>query len=225
MEISTVARDPLTYRLSGRLTYKDNEAFSAVIDEMAGQSHARVFMDIAHLDFIDSFGIGLFLVAAEAAARSGNTLVIQRPQGSVSRLFRLAKLDSILHIEGTEAPQQAAHQPGTPARHGLWVSPPADLDDHTVRIELAGRFTFTDHAEFETLVATLGTYAHKEVQLGLSGLDFMDSAGLSMLLIVRDELERLGATLSLHSPQGKVDQLLRLASVDKVLPVIPAAQA
>jgi anti-anti-sigma factor len=227
MDIVTVSQEPLIYRLSGRLTFKDNDAFSTVVDEMAARSHAEIMMDIENLDFIDSFGIGLFLVAAEAVERSGNTLTILKPQGTVKRLFRLAKLDSILHIQGecspkpvaTPAPAETPAVSQSPIRRTLSVSAPTNLDDHTVGIELTGRFTFTDHDEFEALAHILSTCANKEVRIGLSGLEFMDSAGLSMLLIARDEIERLGGTLALISPRGKVAHLLRLASVDKVVPV------
>lgn len=47
-----------------------------------------------------------------------------------------------------------------------------------------------------------------------TGLDFMDSAGLGMLLIARDTAQQMGAELELCGVRGDVERLFRITKLD-----------
>ncbi len=220
MEIIRIDGPEPVYRLCGKLSFADNDAMRPVLEEMARGSGRTVILDLAQLDYVDSFGIGLFLVALDEVNKAGNRMVVRNPQGAVKRIFALANLDTLLEIEGTAPPAAAARKVvAAPSATGLRVGA-AEADGRGgFRVVLAGRFTFNDHEEFEKLLAAVATCAGAPLVLDLHALEFMDSAGLSMILIAREEAERHGTRLSLHSPTGRVSQLLRLAAVDTLVDI------
>jgi anti-anti-sigma factor len=93
-------------------------------------------------------------------------------------------------------------------------------DDSTV--SLSGELKFTDHAEFrEMMNRLLGT---KDVPLviELSRLTFVDSAGLGMLLIVREEADKARRRLTLRGPVGHVARMFQVSKFDKLFTIEPA---
>ncbi|HSV29237.1 MAG TPA: STAS domain-containing protein, partial [Candidatus Omnitrophota bacterium] len=213
MEIKLADGAERTYFLSGRLTYKDNETFKDMIADIGSGGGRTIVIDIHALEHLDSFGIGLFLIARDEAERCGNRVVIRNPQGAVQRIFSLAKLDAALPVETAgrapaPPPVRRVVAPPSPTRAGLAVSAVHEAEGGFLSVALSGRFTFADHDAFEDFVRAMNGHTGKRLMIDLTGLDFMDSAGLSMLLILRDEVERHGNTLELAAA-GRVAQLLR----------------
>jgi anti-anti-sigma factor len=226
MDIAESSQEPLICSLSGRFTFKDNDAFLQAIRDFVGQPAGQLVLDLTQLDFIDSFALGLFLVATEMAEAAGKVVIVRNPQGPVKRLFRLSRLEQILRIEDDEpAAPKPTPAPLTQLRQDLQVSGLVELEQGVVSVELSGRLTFVDHAVFMHLLESLAPETIRELHVGLSGLDFMDSAGLSMLLMIRDQLEAHLGKLVLVSPRGKVMQLLRLSSVDSLVSIIDPPKA
>ncbi|MCC9626017.1 STAS domain-containing protein [Thalassospira sp. MA62] len=86
--------------------------------------------------------------------------------------------------------------------------------DNTINVELAGRFTFGDHANFRKLIDEVRASNPETLVLDLSEVDFIDSAGLGMLLLARDEGEKNNSTVILRSPKGQVKRMLEVARFD-----------
>ena len=61
----------------------------------------------------------------------------------------------------------------------------------TIKVELNGRFTFGDHSGFRKLIDEIRSQSAEVQILDLSGVEFIDSAGLGMLLLARDEGEKI----------------------------------
>ncbi|MBF0326606.1 MAG: STAS domain-containing protein [Alphaproteobacteria bacterium] len=223
MDIAETSQEPQICSLSGRFTFKDNDAFLQAIRDFVGRPAKHLVLDLSQLEFIDSFALGLFLVATEMAEAADKTVTVRNPQGPVRRLFRLSRLEQVLRVEDTieSAPMPTAAPPQN-LRQDLQISGLIELEPGVMSVELSGRFTFADHAAFQHLMDCVKPEAIRDLHVGLSGLDFMDSAGLSMLLVIRDELEARNGKLVLVSPRGKVMQLLRLSSVDTVVSIIDA---
>lgn len=72
---------------------------------------------------------------------------------------------------------------------------------------LSGRLTFKENTEFRTLLERLGR-TEGPVLLDLTQLDFIDSAGLGMLLVMRDGHD---GGIGLRTGGGLVARLLDLA--------------
>ncbi|MGE5505969.1 MAG: STAS domain-containing protein [Actinomycetota bacterium] len=81
---------------------------------------------------------------------------------------------------------------------------------------LRDQLTYSDRDAFEALIADLLARASKNVTVDLNALDYMDSAGLGMLLTLRDQAQRRAAEVVLRRPKGDVAELLALACFDSL---------
>lgn len=86
-------------------------------------------------------------------------------------------------------------------------------------VALTGRFTFVDHGGFKTIIEDLLNDDCKKCLLELSGLEFIDSAGLGMLLILKDELEKKSIELVIQKPTGQVEKMLQVSHFDKMFTI------
>ena len=51
----------------------------------------------------------------------------------------------------------------------------------------------------------------------INGLEFVDSSGLGMILVAREEVTQLDKKLSLRGAQGQVKRVLTVAQLGKVI--------
>lgn len=90
-----------------------------------------------------------------------------------------------------------------------------------LQLALSGRLEFTDHERLTEIVdAILNSRGrHRLVVLDLSELEFIDSAGLGMLLILHEEAETANLRLVVRSARGAVKQSLELAKLGEILSI------
>lgn len=81
------------------------------------------------------------------------------------------------------------------------------------------RLTFADRDPFDGVIDHLLARKAPRVVIDLSQTGFMDSAGLGMLLTLRDRAERDGVEVALRSPRAGVRELLALASFDSLFAI------
>ena len=86
-------------------------------------------------------------------------------------------------------------------------------------LALRDQLTFADRDPFEGVIDKLLARRARLVTVDLSGLDYMDSAGLGMLLTLRDRTERAGADVLLRNPKSEVRELLALACFDTLFKI------
>jgi anti-anti-sigma factor len=84
---------------------------------------------------------------------------------------------------------------------------------------IRGDFTFSDHAAFKQMVGSLMESESPAITLDLSNLSFIDSAGLGMLLLVREEAGKSHRKLVLKSPVGQVKRMFGVAKFDTLFVV------
>ena len=58
------------------------------------------------------------------------------------------------------------------------------------------------------------------VVLSLDGVDFMDSSGLGLILGRYTRVRDLQGNMKLENPTPEIEKILRLAGVDKLIPII-----
>ena len=86
-------------------------------------------------------------------------------------------------------------------------------------VMMHGDLSFQDHPVFKKLLAELGAAGQKRWVFDLQNLSSIDSAGIGMLLIARDNGDAEGATLSLRAPQGNVRKVLDLTRIGDMMPI------
>ncbi|WP_120495812.1 STAS domain-containing protein [Kiloniella sp. EL199] len=84
--------------LTGEFTFNDHPAFRGMIDEAVKTGAKSIQIDLADIEYIDSAGLGMFLVAQERAREEGWRFSISNPREKVEKMFTLAKLGTIVTI-------------------------------------------------------------------------------------------------------------------------------
>ena len=62
-------------------------------------------------------------------------------------------------------------------------------------------------------------YRAQRVFLDLSGIDFMDSSGLGLILGRYTKIKDMGSTLIIKDPTGEIMKILKLSGVDKFIKI------
>lgn len=91
----------------------------------------------------------------------------------------------------------------------------------TVTVALTGRLTFEAQQEFRAMLQELATTNASKWVIDLLKLDFIDSAGLGLLLRAKAHAEKHGAAAALRTPsQGQVDEILKIAHFHEMFEVV-----
>jgi anti-anti-sigma factor len=90
---------------------------------------------------------------------------------------------------------------------------------HEKHYLLSGRFTFADNKKFNQIIELLGDGELKSITLDFADLEFIDSAGLGMLLLLRDECENRKISILLQQARGQVEQVFLLSRFDQLFTI------
>ena len=96
--------------------------------------------------------------------------------------------------------------------------------DHTtsrtpngVTVKLSGRLTMAENDAFRAIVSGLQTDGPSRIVIDMSGLNVVDSTGLSMLIVMKSNLA--AARLSLRSPNPTVARMLEICQFHKIIEI------
>jgi anti-anti-sigma factor len=89
------------------------------------------------------------------------------------------------------------------------------------RIKLVGRFDFNSHREFRAAYEPLMDNAEvRTLVVDLTGVDYLDSSALGMLLMVRDKAGSANKAILLANAQSGVKQVLDIANFSKLFKIV-----
>lgn len=89
--------------------------------------------------------------------------------------------------------------------------------DGAATISIAGRFTFDVHREFrDSYEALVKSAAVRSLDINLSEVEYLDSAALGMLLLLRERVLAANITLRLVQCKGTVKEVLQVANFHKL---------
>jgi anti-sigma B factor antagonist len=87
-------------KLSGRMTLGMRlREVESRIDEAAGEGTRKLILDVSAVDYVDSAGIGLFMILYGKMKTVGAELRIVAPNPSLIDVFKRTCIDSILTID------------------------------------------------------------------------------------------------------------------------------
>lgn len=94
-------------------------------------------------------------------------------------------------------------------------------DIQTSSLRLEGTFTFEEHVPFRDATQMLLEAARTpHLTLDLSGLDYMDSSALGMLLLLKEKAEMKGIKVILVKPSPSVMQILRIVQFGRLFDIV-----
>ncbi|NVJ70213.1 MAG: STAS domain-containing protein [Alphaproteobacteria bacterium] len=86
-------------------------------------------------------------------------------------------------------------------------------------INMSGRLTFDDQGNFKQLLKELADDGAEKWLLDISGLEYIDSAGLGLMLRAQSVAEKAGKSMSMRVPQsGQVAEILEIAQFQTLIP-------
>ncbi len=88
-----------------------------------------------------------------------------------------------------------------------------------IEVRLTGRLEFTDHDRLRDIVALLDAPNLRRFVVDVSGLDFIDSAGLGMILILQEEAEQKNIKLVVRGPRNDVKRSIDLAKIGEIVSI------
>ena len=91
--------------------------------------------------------------------------------------------------------------------------------DNKVTCTLSGELTFNDHELYRAMLDEALSGGAKTINLNLSKLEFIDSAGMGMLLVGQDRSTNEKWSFELVQPQGQVKKMLELAKLSQVIKI------
>ena len=84
---------------SGRLTSADLGDFRELLSRIKESKCQRILIDLKDLQWINSAGLGMLLLARETAAKSNLELVLRAPQGDVKSLLKLGRFETLFNVQ------------------------------------------------------------------------------------------------------------------------------
>ncbi len=94
-------------------------------------------------------------------------------------------------------------------------------DARGLTVTLTGDFTFAENSVFRRVVDEVTAAKPHAVFVDLSGLRLLDSAGLSMLVLLRDRLVKTGAHITLCRPPAQIERILDVVDFKKLFTILP----
>ena len=93
-------------------------------------------------------------------------------------------------------------------------------------VKISGELDISTAPELrERLLAILNRHVPSRLILDLSGLEFMDSSGVAVLVNTERRARLLGRTVALVAPRPPVRRILRVCGVDQYLPIFDDVSA
>jgi len=88
--------------------------------------------------------------------------------------------------------------------------------EDTLKIRVSGKFTHAVHAEFTDAYKSLPASNRRKYIIDLSATEYMDSAALGMLLILRERAGAEQAQITLLGAVNEVKKILDISGFDKL---------
>lgn len=82
----------------GRMTFADHDKFRDIMGAFDGPPGREMVFDLAGLDFVDSSGLGMFIIARDTAIKKGLQFSIRGARDDVRRLITVAKFHKMFNI-------------------------------------------------------------------------------------------------------------------------------
>jgi anti-anti-sigma factor len=85
------------------------------------------------------------------------------------------------------------------------------LHGNDCEIAIRGKLTFLDHLAFKSILKTIELKKIQKMTIDMALVEFIDSAALGILLLIRDECEKFHTALVIRHPVGQVKKMFEIS--------------
>ena len=103
--------------LKGRLTVGEASAVREKVSEVAAAGHLNVLLNLEHVDYIDSTGLGALVICFTSLKKQGGALKLVNPNKRNVELLLLTKLHTIFEVFADEQDAVNSFFPDREIRH------------------------------------------------------------------------------------------------------------
>ena len=100
--------DVLEITLYGEIDHHNAVAIRGQIDDLLGEERPqKAVLDLSHIEFMDSSGLGLIMGRYALMERLGGELTVRDPHPRLVKIFQMAGLQRMVKIEKSKKEGQA----------------------------------------------------------------------------------------------------------------------
>ncbi len=96
-----------------------------------------------------------------------------------------------------------------------------DEDASGITVRMSGELNFSANGDFRTVLERLTAAKGRLVTFDLANVSRIDSVGLGLLYIAREEVANAGSKIRLKSPQSGIVKMLELTEADADFEIQP----
>lgn len=100
----------------------------------------------------------------------------------------------------------------------------SSMQDKIHTLKLSGRFDFHVRKSFQTAIEQARAAESRRIILNFVDVPFIDSAGLGLLMLAKKNLVDSQCELTLAIPPGYVMEVMNLANMGKMFPIISVVE-
>jgi anti-anti-sigma factor len=98
------------------------------------------------------------------------------------------------------------------------------LDDRITHVALVGQLDVAGLHAIDVKFHSCTAARRRPTLVDLSGLEFISSLGMGMLVSCARSLQRFGARMVLLNPQPEVEEVLKAVGIDQGAPIVRSAE-
>jgi anti-sigma B factor antagonist len=113
LEIGEREREDVTIlALKGRITVGEVSPVREKISELIANGHVRIVLDLGHVDYIDSTGLGNLVISFTQVQKAGGALKLVRLNKRNVELLALTRLHTVFEVFAEETDAVNSFYPG-----------------------------------------------------------------------------------------------------------------
>ncbi len=185
--------------------------------EQALATHRQCLIDLSNVKFVDSTGIGLLIRLQKKARISGRQLILLSPSPAMQSALRLMHLSDFFAIAGDMSEARRIFKKSESAnpvflQKNYFPSKPG--------LFWRGEITAANADQvWQMTELHIASRAQKKesVQIDLTSLQFIDSAGVNLMMRAKREATSQGTKLHFLGTQPNVRNVLRMSNLESTL--------
>jgi anti-anti-sigma factor len=93
-------------------------------------------------------------------------------------------------------------------------------DETGITFHFKDGFTFADHIKFRSVIEAISHEKVDAIYINLQDVPYIDSAGLGMLLLARDQAQQARKILTLLHPRQQVKKMFELSQFKQLFTIL-----